>query len=161
MYDTPGNQEPGQGYVHMNFLIWGRILSTKGKSMKLKPVLYRVKPIGTRHLPGSPRVSYCKPPLTQQLPKPNTMYYMHTFGSTKCMHVVHSVGFRKLLVLGWLTLHDVSDGLSSVESEYNVRHIHSDKMPHAKKEFAKREVISMKLVVQYIVYYSGWELVCK
>ena len=40
-------------------------------------------------------------------PKTNTIYHMHTFGSTKvcihlgaykCMHVVYSVGFRKLLV---------------------------------------------------------------
>ena len=33
------------------------------------------------------------------LPKTNTMYHMHTLGAFICKHVVHSVGFRKVLVL--------------------------------------------------------------
>ena len=32
------------------------------------------------------------------------MYHMHTLGASKCMHVVHSVGFRWVLVLGGSTL---------------------------------------------------------
>ena len=32
--------------------------------------------------------------------KTNTMYHMRTLGASKCMHVVHSVGFRLVLVLG-------------------------------------------------------------
>ena len=32
------------------------------------------------------------------------MYHMHTLGASKCMHVVHSVSFRKVLVLGRHTL---------------------------------------------------------
>ena len=35
------------------------------------------------------------------------MYHMHTFGSTYCMHVVHSVGFRAALVLGRHTLYAI------------------------------------------------------
>ena len=36
--------------------------------------------------------------------KTNTMYHMHTLGASKCMHVVRSVGFRSVLVLGRHTL---------------------------------------------------------
>ena len=28
------------------------------------------------------------------IPKTTTMYHVHTFGSNKCMHVIHSGGFR-------------------------------------------------------------------
>ena len=40
----------------------------------------------------------------QHRPNTNTMYHMHTFSDSKCMHVVHSVGFRSVLVLGIHTL---------------------------------------------------------
>ena len=33
--------------------------------------------------------------------KTNNMYHMHTFGSTECMHVVHSVGFAINVGFGW------------------------------------------------------------
>ena len=36
-------------------------------------------------------------------PKINTMYHMHTFGASKCMHVVHSVGFRAAYLRRWTT----------------------------------------------------------
>ena len=53
------------------------------------------------------------------------MYHVHTFGSirnhapnaSKRTHVVHSVGFRKLLVLGRFTLYEF--GVS-----YNMCHMH-------------------------------------
>ena len=34
-----------------------------------------------------------EPPKTNNDRKTNTMYHMHTLGASKCMHVVHSVGF--------------------------------------------------------------------
>ena len=36
---------------------------------------------------------------------------MHTLGASKCMHVVHSVGFRSVLVLGGFTFHDFGSAL--------------------------------------------------
>ena len=50
---------------------------------------------------GSTKV--CRPK-TNAILQTNTMYYMHTLGASKCMHVVHSVGFRFALVLGRHTL---------------------------------------------------------
>ena len=37
-------------------------------------------------------------------PKPNTMYHMLTLGASKCMHVVHSVGFAIVVGFGWFYL---------------------------------------------------------
>ena len=34
-----------------------------------------------------------EPPKTNNDRKTNNMYHMHTLGASKCMHVVHSVGF--------------------------------------------------------------------
>ena len=45
-----------------------------------------------------------EPPKTNNKYKTNTMYHIHTLGASKCMHVVHSVGLRSLLVLGGSTL---------------------------------------------------------
>ena len=32
------------------------------------------------------------------------MYHMHTLGASKCMHVVHSVGFAIAIGFGWFYL---------------------------------------------------------
>ena len=45
-----------------------------------------------------------KPPKTNTKRKTHTMYHMHTLGASKCMRVVHSVGFRSVLLLGIHTL---------------------------------------------------------
>ena len=37
-------------------------------------------------------------------PKTNTMYHMYTLGVSKCMHVVHSVGFAIAVGFGWFYL---------------------------------------------------------
>ena len=34
-----------------------------------------------------------KPAISNTHHKTNTMYHMHTFGASNCMHVVHTVGF--------------------------------------------------------------------
>ena len=34
------------------------------------------------------------------IPKSNTMYHMHILDASKCVHVVHSVGFKSVLILG-------------------------------------------------------------
>ena len=50
--------------------------------------------------------SWCKvnPPIANTHRKTNTMYQMDTFGSTKCMHVVHSIGFAMGVGDGWVYL---------------------------------------------------------
>ena len=58
MYNTPRTENSGQAYAHTTFLIRRLTLSTKGKSMKFEHMSCHVEPIGTRHLPGSPRVPY-------------------------------------------------------------------------------------------------------
>ena len=40
-----------------------------------------------------------KPPKTNTHRKTNTMYHMHTLGASKCMHVVHSVGFGEFYLI--------------------------------------------------------------
>ena len=43
---------------------------------------------------------------------------MHTLGAFKCMHVVHSVGFRKVLVLGRHTLALCVGGTSNTTYDF-------------------------------------------
>ena len=44
------------------------------------------------------------------------MYYMHTLDASKCMHVVHSVGFRSVLVLSiHILVHTENGGWSPKE----------------------------------------------
>ena len=45
-----------------------------------------------------------EPPKTNNDRKTNTMYHMHTLGASKCMHVVHSVGFAMGVGDGWVYL---------------------------------------------------------
>ena len=45
-----------------------------------------------------------EPPKTNSNRNTNTMYHMHTLGASKCMHVIHSVGFAIVVVLGWFYL---------------------------------------------------------
>ena len=45
-----------------------------------------------------------EPPKTNNNHKTNTMYDMHTLGASKCMHVVHSVGFVIAVGFGWFYL---------------------------------------------------------
>ena len=52
-----------------------------------------------------PRGLFCRHMVSH--PKTNTMYHIHTFGASKCMHVIHSVGFKKLLILGRLTVYSL------------------------------------------------------
>ncbi len=42
-----------------------------------------------------PNLTYPKvnPPISNTHRKTNTMYHMHILSASKCMHVVHSVGF--------------------------------------------------------------------
>ena len=51
-------------------------------------ILYRLEPCHTKL--SSSKV--CVPKTTTER-KTNIMYHMHTLGASKCMHVVHSVGF--------------------------------------------------------------------
>ena len=34
------------------------------------------------------------------IPKSNTMYHMYILDASKCVHVVHSIGFKSVLILG-------------------------------------------------------------
>ena len=47
-----------------------------------------------------------KPPIPNTHHKINTMYHMHTLGASKCMHVVHSVGFAMGVGDGWFYLNE-------------------------------------------------------
>ena len=54
-----------------------------------------------------------EPPKTNSDCKTNTMYHMHTLDASKCMHVVHSVGFA--IVVGfWVILPQINSTLSHV-----------------------------------------------
>ena len=48
--------------------------------------------------------SKVEPPISNTHRKTNTMYHMHTLGASKCMHVVHSVGFALGVGDGWFYL---------------------------------------------------------
>ena len=50
------------------------------------------------YLPGLFKV---KPPISNTHRKTNTMYDMHTLGDSKCMHMVHIVGFTMGVGDGW------------------------------------------------------------
>ena len=50
------------------------------------------------------RVYKVEPPKTNIDRITNTMYHMHTLGASKCMHVVHSVGFAITVGFGWFYL---------------------------------------------------------
>ena len=47
------------------------------------------------------RLYKVEPPKTNINHKTNTMYHMHTLGASKCMHVVHSVGFAIAVGFRW------------------------------------------------------------
>ena len=49
-------------------------------------------------------INKVKPPNSNTHRKTNTMYHMHTLGASKCMHVVHSVGFAMGVGDGWFYL---------------------------------------------------------
>ena len=49
-----------------------------------------------------------EPPQTNSDRKTNTIYHMYTLGASKCMHMVHSVGFAIVVGFGWFYIRFVS-----------------------------------------------------
>ena len=61
-------------------------------------------PIPTTIVEGLLASIKVEPPKINNDRKTNTMYHMHTLGASKCMHVVHSVGFVIAVGFGWFYL---------------------------------------------------------